>query len=316
MKEKIKKLLFEYASNSRITSKELGKRINSSQQSAFYLLNTHKEKDLILGESTIIDAIKLGYMNTLIGLNFKKLNDKIKADTIEELKKINEIVSIEESKEGFDLLVEISTKNLAALDKIHSEIIDQQERKINTFFIFPIITKYIYPRKYLKRPKVIKSKNLFADRVRKELNESEKKVLNELIKEPSKKLIDIAETTNISTKSVSKAIKSLEQKYIIKGYDAILNHSKLGINREIIFLKFPSEGFKEISKCLDYAKDNKNIIEAIKVIGSTQLIIIIESLDEIDIIRELRSIFSIQDYMIFKSSRIHKKNYFPQEILD
>lgn len=311
MKEKIKKLLFEVSNNSRITTKELGKKINSSQQSAFYLLNNLRAKNLILGDATIIDAIKLGYMNSLIGFNFTRLDDKLKSEVIEGLKKIDEVVGIEESKEGFDLLVECSTKNLAALDKVHIDIIDKYENKLATYFIFPIIKKYVYPRKYLKKEKIVKTKVLFADRTIREINDNEAKVLRELIKEPCKKIIDIAEDINSTTKSVSKAIKELEKKYIIKGYEAIFNHNDLEINRAIIFLRFESGGFKEILKFLDYAKAHVNIIEAIKLIGSSQLAIIVEDVKEIDLIKEIRTKFLIQNYMIFRSAKIHKKGYLP-----
>ena len=54
MKEKIKKILYEYTNNSRITTKELGKKINVSQQSAFYLLNTLKEKSCIISNNSML----------------------------------------------------------------------------------------------------------------------------------------------------------------------------------------------------------------------------------------------------------------------
>jgi len=313
MKEKTKKLLFEYVSNPRQTTKEIGKKIGSSQQSVFYLINALKEKEHILGETTIVDAQKLGYTNTLAGFNYTKLDEKTKTRVINHLKKIPEVILIEESKEGFDLLVEFSTKNLAALDNLHSEIINSLDSLINTVFIFPIITKYLSLRKYLRMPKVAKTKILFGDRDFVNLNEHEKQVLRELVKNPTIKIIDIAEKIKISTKSVTKIKKNLENRFIIKGYSAILNNKELGINRQIVFLRFPSIGLKEIQDFLNYAKQHENIIEAMKIIGSSHAAIVIESVGEVDLIREIRSKFLIQNYMIFRSEKIHKKKYLPIE---
>ena len=78
MKSKIKKLLFECTKNSRITTKELGKRIEASQQSASYLLNTLKRKKIIESPSTIVDAVKFGFINVIVGINFIKTVDWLK----------------------------------------------------------------------------------------------------------------------------------------------------------------------------------------------------------------------------------------------
>jgi len=50
-----------------------------------------------------------------------------------------------------------------------------------------------------------------------------------------------------------------------------------------------------------------------KLIGSSQVMIVVESLKEIDIIREIRSNFSIENYLILKSEKIHKKTYLPTD---
>ena len=313
MKEKLKKTLFEYSNNSRITTKELGKKINSSQQSASYLIKSLKRKKRIIGEAVIVDAVKLGYTNTLVGLNYVKINEADRKEILEVLKKTDEIIGIEESKEGFDLLIEFSTQNLAALDNIHTKIINKYENKLNTAFIFPILTKYKSPRKYLKKSKETKLKVLLGDKTLKEMTTTEERILKELIKNPTEKIINLSEKTKIGIKTVIKSIKELEKRFIIKGYEAILDHEKLGINKEILFLRFPSEGIKEINHFIEYAKSNKNILETIKILGSSQVVVVVESLQEIKIIKEIRTLFPIQSYMIFKSSKVHKRTYLPLE---
>jgi DNA-binding Lrp family transcriptional regulator len=313
MKKKLKNTLYEYTLNSRITTKELGKKTNSSQQSASYLLKTLKSKKIIQNEATMVDAVKLGYINTLIGFNYTKLDNQTQKEVINELKRTKDIVGIEESKEGFDLLIEFSTQNLAALNKIHTELIYKLENKIKTMFIFPIITRYVYPRKYLKTVRTPKAKILFGNRNPPKMTQNDTLVLKELVREPTQKIIDISEKTKINMKTVTKTKKNLEKKFIIKGYTATLDNKKLGINREIIFLRFSGEGLRELNKFLDFSRGHKNIIETIKVIGSSQIIITVESLNEIEIIKELRSLFRIENYMIFRSSEIYKKTFLPEQ---
>jgi len=311
MKTKIKKLVLEYSRNSRITTKELGRAIGTSQQSASYLLNSLKKKKFITKNVTIIDAVKLGYVNVIVGFNF--LDPSNKKDILEELLEIPSITTIEEGKEGIDLLVEYTTQNLSAFNKIHTEIIYKFFRKLRTQFIYPLIVAHEYPRNYLSRRFYDSDMILFGDRILRELSKNEKKILDELTKNPNKKLIEISDSLDIPIKSVVNIKRGLERKYIIRGYSTTLNHNKLEINRQIIFLRFSSEGIREIGKFSDYAKNNRNIIKFIKIIGEYQIAIYVESLKEIEIIKDIRSNFQIENYLIVKNEKIHKKTYLPLE---
>lgn len=313
MRKKLKNTVFEYTCNSRITTKELGKKTNSSQQSASYLLKTLKSKKIIKNETLIVDAVKLGYFNTFIGFNYLKLDNQAQKDVIVELKNTKEIVGIEESTEGFDLLIEFSTRNLAALSKIHTKLMYKLDKMIKTFFIFPIITKYRYPKKYLKQIRNVKTKILFEDKKVSNVSKNELIVLKALMKDPRKNLVGLSEETKINIKTVATIRKSLEKKFIVRGYGAVLDNKKLGINRNIIFLRFSGEGLRGINKFVEFGKNHKNVVAISKVIGSSQIIVTVESLNEIEIIKDIRSLFPIESYMIFKSSAIHKQDYLPKE---
>lgn len=311
MKTKIKKLLLEYSRNSRITTKELGRAIGTSQQSASYLLKSLKKKKFITKSNTVVDAVKLGYINVIVGFNF--LNPGDKKEILEELLETPEITTIEEGKEGVDLIAEYTTQNLSAFNKIHTDIIYKFFKKLKTQFIFPLIVMHRYDRNYLTRKFYDTDKIIFGDRVIRELSGNEHLVLHELIKHPEKKLVDISDSLKIPIKSVVAIKRGLERKYIIRGYSAILNHSKLEIDRQIIFLKFSSEGIKEIDKFSDYARNNKYIIKFAKIIGEYQVAIYVESLKDTEILSEIRSLFRIDNYLVFKSEKIHRDNYLPLE---
>ena len=178
MKQKIRKLLFEYTTNSRITTKELGKNINASQQSASYILNTLKKKKIIGDSVTIVDSVKLGYISVLVGFNFLQTDSQSKKEVIEELKEIPEVTGIEEGKEGIDLLVEYCTLNLSAFNKIHTEIIYKFFKRLRTTFVFPIIVSHKYPRNYLSRKTDRRDLILSGDRMPKKLGEKEFQILD------------------------------------------------------------------------------------------------------------------------------------------
>lgn len=310
MKEKIKKLLFEYSINSRISTKELGKKIRASQQSASYLKNQLIKKKLIQ-PTTIVDSVKLGYINVLVGFNFLKPETSLKKEIIDELKQEPAIIQIEEANEGIDIIVIYSISNLSAFNKVHSELVHKNFKKLQTTFVFPMIVSHEFPKNYLvKNPKEVDIV-LSGDRTLKELKENETKILNQLIENPSKRLIDLATSLKIPVKTIMRLKKSLERKFIIKGYTSILDNKKLGINRQIIFLRFTSEGMNQVDKFSNFAKFNKNIVQLTKTIGSSQIIIIAENLGNLEIIKDIRTNFPIENYLIAKSEKIHKKTYLP-----
>jgi DNA-binding Lrp family transcriptional regulator len=311
MKEKIKKLLFEYSRNSRITTKELGKKIRTSQQSASYLKNQLISKKIIQ-PTVIIDAVKLGLVNVLVGFNFLKPDYETKRELINELKQTGSIILIEEGKEGVDLLVEYSTPNLSAFNKINIEIVTKYEKKLRSVFVLPIIVSHEYPKNYLTRKLDHTDLVLSGDRVLRKLSKNESKVLMELTNDPRKSLIDLSESLKIHVKSVISLKRSLEKRFIIKGYGAILDNNKLNLNRQLIFLRFTPEAMKEIDKFHKFTQTNKNIIRFTKTIGEYQIMIIAESLKELDVIKDIRANFPIEKYFIVKSDKIHRKRYLPE----
>ncbi|MFH1359163.1 MAG: hypothetical protein ABIH37_04700 [archaeon] len=311
MKEKIKKLLFEYSRNSRITTKILGKKIRTSQQSASYLKNQLISKKIIQ-PTIIIDAVKLGLINVIVGFNFLKPDNETKRDLINELKKTESIIQIEEGKEGIDLLVEYCVPNLSAFNKINTEIVTKYEKKLRSVFVLPVIVTHKYARNYLVKKFDSEDLVISGDRSLRKLSDNEAKVLLELADHPDKPLIDLSESLKIPVKTIIKTKKALEQNLLIKGYGSVLDYSKLEINRQIIFLRFTPETIKEIENFHIFTINNKNIIKFTKIIGEYQVMVVSESLKEQEIIKEIRANFPVEKYFIIKSDKIHKKRYLPE----
>jgi len=136
-------------------------------------------------------------------------------------------------------------------------------------------------------------------------------VLNKLIDNPDETIVNISEDLKIPVKRAIRVKKLLENRNIIKGYSVILDNSSLEINRQTIFLRFSSERIREIGKFMDYARNNRSIVQFVKLIGEFQVAIVAEGLKSIEIIKDIRSEFSIDHYLIMKSEKIHKKKYIP-----
>lgn len=311
MNTKIKKLLFELTRNSRITTKELGKRLKTSQQSCSYLIKQLKKKNIIRQFTTIIDSVKLGYMNIVVGFDFIDLQHSVKKEIIDYLKDHDYVIGIEEAKQGVDMIIEYSSPNLSAFNKSHSEFINKFNKNIKTKFAFPMIVRHKYFKNYLTKSNDTKDIILCGDRNIINISEQERSLLAEMIKEPDSRIINLAKKSGLSVKSVSKIKKQLEKNRIIKGYSCTFNYNKLGISRYFFFIKFSSQGIKEIEKLIEYSKQDKNIVEAVKLIGEFNIMLKIEEIKKKDIIRDIRSNFKIEDYFIVEMDSIIKKQFIP-----
>lgn len=311
---KIKKLLFELTRNIRINTKEIGRRVGVSQQSASYLEKMLKRKRIIQNAATIADPAKMGLISVIVVFDYLNFDPQSLRDAIDLLKSVDGIVSIEETKHGADLIIEHAVPNLSAFNKAHSKIVSKLNKVLETKFIFPVIVKHEYVKNYLVRTFDPKDTILCGDREIAELSGSEKAVLSALLKKPESKFIDIAKNAKISTKTAVVLKKSLERKEVIRGYTCTLNNKKLGINRYLIFLKFSGEGIGEINKFKEFVKCNKNIVEMVKITGAYNVMVVGEETTSTEIIKEIRSMFSIDDYFLIRSENIIKKNYAPLDL--
>ncbi|MBU0665915.1 MAG: Lrp/AsnC family transcriptional regulator [Nanoarchaeota archaeon] len=314
MNKKISKLIFSLSINSRISTNNLSKQLRISQQSASYLVNQLKKKKIIQGLSTIVDPIKLGFLNVFVGVNFVFPNNQTKKEIIIELKKIDSIILIQEASQGVDLLLEYCVNNLSAFNKLHSEIEHKFHKAIETKFIFPVVVKHLFEKTYLGRKPNTMDVVICGDREIKTLNENEEKVLKELINQTDITFTKIAQKTNISTKTIVHIKKKLERKQIIRGYTCWLNNKKLNINKDVILIALSGAGIGEINKLVEYARNHKNIIEIIKIIGPYHLMLIVESFDKNNIINEFRGQFLIKEYFVINIESTIKKEFVPKEI--
>jgi DNA-binding Lrp family transcriptional regulator len=312
MNLKINKLLFSLSKNSRNSTKKISKEIGSSQQSCSYLINSLSEKNLIRGYTSIIDVAKLGYINVMVCFDLIMFDSLKIKKMIKELSENPNIILIEENKEGIDLIIEYCCHNLSAFNKVNMEIVNLFKDIIKLKFIMPVIVKHEFLRNYLV-PKIFEQKDIITcgDRDVLILSEEEKKVLEYFAKDPMDSYIKIYSETGITPKKISLIRKSLEHKNIIKGYSCILNHSELNILRNYIFIKFIDVDLNTIKRFIEFSKNNKNIIQAVKIIGDYHVFVVIEELKSIDILREIRSNYDVGEYLVVESSYIHKKRYLP-----
>jgi len=87
----------------------------------------------------------------------------------------------------------------------------------------------------------------------KQIEQDEKKILNELLKNSNKSINDIAKTCKFSRQKVWRVIKNLEKNHTIWGYTTVVDEEKLNKKGYILLIKRNNKTFpdKLIKKIID-----------------------------------------------------------------
>ena len=318
MNKKIKSFLYSYSQNSRSTTKELGKLLKISQQSASYLVSSYRKKKIIRSYHSIIDPAKLGLITVLVYYNLKELSAKSTQEIISFLKNQNNIVRIDDLQQGYDLACTYIVSNLSNFNKLHRDFLQKFQKRISVAAIFPLVVTHLYPRNYLLPRKLIDELVVGGDRERINLQEAEMKVLHSLFDDPSATILHISQKTKLNAKTVIRIKRLLERKKVIRSYSLLWDLDKLGIQKRQILFNSSDLALSEDWKLLEFCKSHPFIVSLTRLIGRYDILLEVEgeNLSKRDVLREIRSEFGIQDYKVIPITETIAHNYVPSAFFE
>ncbi len=316
-KGKLKGVLYELSSHARIPTKELGKRLKISQQSASYLMRNLQQKGIIQDHSTIIDPAKLGYITVLVYFNYIDLTPKTIEDTITSLKQTDAVVSLAELAQGYDLMALFCVPNLSSFNKIKRDFLQNYHGKISVAETHPVIVRHLYPRKYLATKKPSQEYVISGDREVVAISAMEKQVLFSLWEHPVHSIIDIHLQTKLNPKTIVKIKKRLEEQKVIRGYTTLFDFPQVGIGRQLIQLNSEHLSVEEDRKLLHVAFTHPQIISMTRVIGNFDLLVETEGSEQerSAVLKGLRREFSFHKYKVIDVGRMVKDKFVPRSAL-
>ena len=108
------------------------------------------------------------------------------------------------------------------------------------------------------------------------LDELDKKILSILQKNARNSVSNIAEKINLSVPATSDRIKKLEDLDIIKGYKAIINAQKIGLDLSAL-ITIVSESSSNYEQIVKHANQMNEIVECFATTGRGSHILIIQT---------------------------------------
>ena len=296
--------------NARVTTKEIGKLLRGSQQSANYLIHKIEGEPYFIKYKTHIDSAKFGFTKVLVFYNYTSFKNR--RTIIGFLKTVNSITILEECSEGYDLMIEFTTSNLSSFNKENRNILHKFKNSLRQMEVFPIIVKHEYGRQYLSSGGWEEDLITSGDRNIETISLREKTFLS-LIQENSRTpIIKIASKMKCDPKTAILIKKRLEKKKIIRKYGVSINSPEMGISRTHVLLNIDLDDVNDMDKFMEFIKRNTNIIRAQKIIGNYEILITIEKKDHYKkILNKIRDEFNISKYKSISSDNILKEEDIP-----
>ncbi len=291
-----RKILYELDKNCRISDNQLAKKVNLSRESVRNRIKKLKEEEIIQGFITSINPSKFGYM--FFKLYFQLANNSKERDRFYEyLKRLPGLYWFGGNDGVWDFHATIYAKNVKEFNQLKNKLYTQ----FRNLIIKRDLGMLVNVRQYSKRYILLNHKErtepvLFADDiVENELQDIDKKILNNLAQNAKIGLIELAHRNNSTIDIVRNRIKKLEERKIIMQYRVAINHTKLGYNLFKAFMYFNNLSEQDENKLFEYAKTEKRIVYLIRQLSAwdIELEIMAQSYEEFTkIMDDLRLTFS------------------------
>ncbi len=315
---KDKKILSLLDENARYTNSQIAKRVHLSKPAVEYRIQGLVKKGAIFSHYTVINFTKLGYSQYKIYFKFQNTSMD------EEKKMINYWINdknsiwVGEMRGRWDLAVSVLSKSNFEFGRILGKFMNHFSKFILEKDI--LLTEYspVYSREYLAQGKERKKFEFIygvPERIY-ELDEIDRRILKEISNNTRATIIEISGKLNLSRDVINYRMKKLLKDKIIIQFRTFPNLENLGIKFYKIIVRTKNFNETEEEKMKDYVRNNKKVTQLLKLIGSWDLELEIESENEDElygIISDIRKNFSevIRDFDILRITKTHKYNYFP-----
>lgn len=318
---KDRRILYELSKNARISLTSLAKSVGLSREVVNYRLDTLTKKGILTGHTALVDIKRLGKIKHIVYIQLQNFNKIWEKQLLNKLITNKNIIWVVSCGGKYDLGLLVSSNNIEDFDRIFNEITFLCGSYMNDYFILSEIKEDYLGLGLLqegfkenninsRRDRVsfsneFSKKNKVKDII--QLNKKDKLLLNLMINDARKKIIDIANKLNSSPEFVKKRIIKFIREGLIFGFIPMISLSTLGYEWHMAFLRFNNINEIEERRFLHYIKKHPNILWYVKTIGkwNMELSVFAKNVSHFrEIINELRTEFSniIRDYdslMIF-----------------
>ncbi|MEA3329531.1 MAG: AsnC family transcriptional regulator [Nanoarchaeota archaeon] len=293
---KDKKLLYELDKDSRQNLTKLAKKLKLSKEVIYYRIKNLLDKNIILKFHTVPATYRFGQTAYKVYLKLHDISKIKYEELIEFLIKDKEIFWIGKCHGRWDLIFGIWANNIEEFFKAHDKVLEKFSKFIQEKELSISRENIQYNRRWFYNEESSPKEFNFGEKEEKiKLDEFDKKIIQSILNNSRKKIVEIAYETKLSVDQVAYRLKKMENDKIIKGYKCLFNVHKLGFVTTKSFVYFKNINEKKKKEFIDYFKKLSNTINFVITFAPWDLEIMfeLESLDKhFEIMEEIKEKFN------------------------
>lgn len=289
-----KKILFELDNNARLSGSQIAKKLKLSPEAINYNLRKLEQQGIITDYITVTDFSRLGLTHYKFNLKFNHLNDKVRLEVVDFLKKEKSVKWIADCEGTFDLMFSVRCKTLSEFENLKSDLFYKFDKYLNKKTIAIVSEAITYTRGYILKSQKNEF-SLYSGSAEMPLSEEEIKILDAISSNCRETIPNLSKKLDLTPRIIRYAIKQLEKKKVISGYKLAIDYQKINYLFFKLFINLQSASQSRINSFKEYCKQHPNFTYWVKVVGSWDMEheIEVESMKEFyKILKDIRNNFS------------------------
>lgn len=289
-----KKIIFELDKNARLSGSQIAKKLKYSPEAVNYNIRKLEKQGIITDRITVTDFSRLGMSHYKFNLKFSHLNDKIREEVVNFLKKEPAVKWIADCEGNFDLMFSVRCKTLKEFEKLKTNLFYEFDKYLHKKTIAIVSEAITYTRGYILN-KAKEDFVLYSGSDEITLSKDEHIILDAIASNCRISIPELSKKLKITPRVIRYTIKKLEKSKVISGYKLAIDYQKINYLFFKLFINLQSASESRIKTFKEYCKQHPNFTYWVKVVGSWDMEheIEVENMKEFyKILREIRNKFS------------------------
>ncbi len=265
---KDKKLLYEIDFDARKTYAELAKKLQMSKRGVEYKLVNLEKRRVILGYVPVFDLTKFGYYYFRLFVKFQSLTKSFRKEVKEYVRSDPDIGWVLWANDAYDIGIAIWAKSVFDFKRIVNRFysifdshIKERSESVATEVAF-------FKNRFLIDNHSIEQISIGEKKEAVDLDVLDKKLLNMLVINPRRSIVDLADSLGESPQRTSYRFKRLKSEGILLGIRPILNYSGLGRLYYKLYIDLNNAHEVKLKELEDFVAKDSRTVYIVKALGT------------------------------------------------
>jgi len=304
--KKDRKLLFELDKDASISLASLSKVLRCSKQTLAYRIKRLEKLGVIKGYKTVIDMSCLGFTTYRVYIKLQNADEEIRKSIFDFFRLQKNVWSVAIMQGRWNLAVFFGARGIPEMHTFFDRLMFSFRKQIKEYKLSIYQPVYFFARHFFLESKAEENELKYGLGERKDFDETDLKIIEELKNNARVKNIDVAKKLVISLDTVIRRRRRLERDGIISGYKLVLDYSKFGYTAYRV--DFLLNDFSRKKQLFEYCKNHKNIYGVNDTIAGADFEIALAAKDHYEfnsiiqeMLAEFKEMINSYDYIGFST---------------